>query len=65
MYMHAYTLYSAVRPYGCAAIMGSWSEHEGPQMYMLEPSGVSFVSVLILYVNLIYKNLEKEYVNTA
>ncbi|CAG9100643.1 Proteasome subunit alpha type-3 [Plutella xylostella] len=42
MYMHAYTLYSAVRPYGCSVVMGSWSENDGPQMYMLDPSGVSF-----------------------
>ncbi|KOB66180.1 Proteasome subunit alpha type [Operophtera brumata] len=66
MYMHAYTLYSAVRPYGCSVVLGSWTEHEGPQiavrpygcsvvvgswtehegpqMFMLEPSGVSFLS---------------------
>ncbi|XP_063538765.1 proteasome subunit alpha type-3 [Cydia strobilella] len=42
MYMHAYTLYSAVRPYGCSIVMGTWSEHNGPEMYMLDPSGVSF-----------------------
>lgn len=48
MYMHAYTLYSAVRPYGCSVVMGTWSEHDGPQMYMLDPSGVSFVSILLL-----------------
>ncbi|CAH0399992.1 unnamed protein product [Chilo suppressalis] len=42
MYMHAYTLYSAVRPYGCSVVMGTWTEHDGPQMYMLDPSGVAF-----------------------
>ncbi|XP_059062522.1 proteasome subunit alpha type-3-like [Achroia grisella] len=42
MYMHAYTLYSAVRPYGCSMVMGTWTDYEGPQMYMLDPSGVSF-----------------------
>ncbi|GBP79649.1 Proteasome subunit alpha type-3 [Eumeta japonica] len=42
MYMHAYTLYSAVRPYGCSVVMGSWSKHDGPQMFMIDPSGVSF-----------------------
>lgn len=54
MYMHAYTLYSAVRPYGCSVVMGTWTEHEGPQMFMLEPSGVSFVStyvsIFLLYI---------------
>ncbi|XP_022906829.1 proteasome subunit alpha type-3 [Onthophagus taurus] len=42
MYMHAYTLYSAVRPYGCSVIMGSWDRLDGPQMYMIDPSGVSY-----------------------
>ncbi|CAK9811509.1 Proteasome subunit alpha type-3 [Anthophora quadrimaculata] len=40
MYMHAYTLYSAVRPYGCSVILGAY-EHDGPAMYMIDPSGVS------------------------
>lgn len=44
MYMHAYTLYSAVRPYGCSVIMGSYDNLDGPQMYMIDPSGVSYVS---------------------
>ncbi|XP_026330789.1 proteasome subunit alpha type-3 [Hyposmocoma kahamanoa] len=42
MYMHAYTLYSAVRPYGCSVVMGTWSDYEGPQMTLVDPSGVSF-----------------------
>ncbi|XP_076620924.1 proteasome alpha7 subunit [Colletes latitarsis] len=41
MYMHAYTLYSAVRPYGCAVILGAY-ENNGPVMYMIDPSGVSY-----------------------
>jgi len=40
MYMHAHTLYSAVRPYGCGVILGSCDEHTGPEMYMIDPSGV-------------------------
>lgn len=44
MYMHAYTLYSAVRPYGCSVILGSYDEHDGPQMFMIDPSGVAYVS---------------------
>jgi 20S proteasome subunit alpha 7 len=39
MYMHAYTLYSAVRPFGCSVILGSY-DNTGPSMYMLDPSGV-------------------------
>ena len=41
-YMHAYTLYSSVRPFGATAMMGSWSEDRGAELYCLEPSGVSF-----------------------
>ena len=41
MYMHAYTLYSAVRPYGCSVILGAY-ENGGPTMYMIDPSGVSY-----------------------
>jgi len=42
MYMHAYTLYSAVRPFGCSVALGSYDEVDGPQLYMVDPSGVSF-----------------------
>ncbi|KAJ8968754.1 hypothetical protein NQ314_002127 [Rhamnusium bicolor] len=41
MYMHAYTLYSAVRPYGCSVILASYEENE-PVMYLIDPSGVSY-----------------------
>lgn len=43
-FMHAYTLYSAVRPFGIAAILASYDPHTGPEMYMIEPSGSSYVS---------------------
>lgn len=42
MYMHAYTLYSAIRPYGCSVIVSSWDEGDGPSLYMIDPSGVSY-----------------------
>uniref|UniRef100_A0A0A9YLA3 Proteasome subunit alpha type n=1 Tax=Lygus hesperus TaxID=30085 RepID=A0A0A9YLA3_LYGHE len=42
MYVHAYTLYSAVRPFGCSVILSTYSEREGPEMYMIDPSGVSY-----------------------
>ncbi|KAH8324470.1 hypothetical protein KR074_008093 [Drosophila pseudoananassae] len=41
-YMHAYTLYSAVRPFGLSIILSSWDEKNGPELYKIEPSG-SFV----------------------
>ncbi|XP_033336349.1 proteasome alpha7 subunit [Megalopta genalis] len=41
MYIHAYTLYSAVRPYGCSVILGAY-ENDVPAMYMIDPSGVSY-----------------------
>lgn len=42
MYMHAYTLYSAVRPYGCSVILGGYDITDGPAMYLIDPSGVSY-----------------------
>lgn len=41
MYMHAYTLYSAVRPYGCSVLLSAY-ESDGPALYMIDPSGVSY-----------------------
>jgi len=41
MYMHAYTLYSAIRPYGCSVILASYENGE-PVMYTIDPSGVSY-----------------------
>ncbi|XP_067681248.1 proteasome subunit alpha type-3-like [Haliotis asinina] len=41
MYVHAYTLYSSIRPFGVGAILGSY-EADGPQMYLIDPSGVSW-----------------------
>lgn len=42
MYMHAYTLYSAVRPYGCSVILGGYDITDGPAMFLIDPSGVSY-----------------------
>jgi 20S proteasome subunit alpha 7 len=39
---HAYTLYSAVRPYGVCIILTTWTEQNGAEMYCIETSGVSF-----------------------
>ncbi|XP_050739143.1 proteasome subunit alpha type-3-like [Eriocheir sinensis] len=38
-YHHAYTLYSAVRPFGCSIMIGVYDE-DGPQMYLIDPSGM-------------------------
>uniref|UniRef100_A0A8D3E8A8 Proteasome subunit alpha type n=1 Tax=Scophthalmus maximus TaxID=52904 RepID=A0A8D3E8A8_SCOMX len=46
MYVHAYTLYSAVRPFGCSFILGSYDKDDGPQLYMVDPSGISHVKTL-------------------
>jgi len=40
MYMHAYTLYSFVRPFGCSVILSSFDPDDGPHMFTIEPSGV-------------------------
>uniref|UniRef100_A0A3B5L450 Proteasome subunit alpha type-3 n=1 Tax=Xiphophorus couchianus TaxID=32473 RepID=A0A3B5L450_9TELE len=42
MYVHAYTLYSAVRPFGCSFILGSYDKDDGAQLYMVDPSGISY-----------------------
>jgi len=40
-YLHAYTLYSAVRPYGCAVMIGA-VDQDGPQLYVADPSGLCY-----------------------
>ncbi|CAD5123347.1 DgyrCDS11701 [Dimorphilus gyrociliatus] len=39
MYMHAYTLYSSVRPFGCGVLLGGVGQ-DGPELYCIDPSGV-------------------------
>jgi len=41
-YVHTYTLYSALRPFGCSVFIGSYEKTDGPELYMIEPSGVSY-----------------------
>ena len=38
-YVHAYTLYSSVRPFGVSVIMSAWDETDGAQLYKIEPTG--------------------------
>lgn len=42
LYMHAYTLYSSVRPFGCSLLLGSFDPTDGAQLYCVEPSGTSW-----------------------
>ena len=39
-YVQAFTLYSSVRPFGVSAILAGVDDVKGPQIYMIEPSGV-------------------------
>ena len=40
MYMHAYTLYSFVRPFGCSILLAGYDKTDGADLYSIEPSGV-------------------------
>nr|CAB3265217.1 proteasome subunit alpha type-3-like [Phallusia mammillata] len=39
MYMHAYTLYSSVRPFGASVLLASYC-NDVPELFMIDPSGV-------------------------
>ena len=41
-YMHAYTLYSSIRPFGATIMLGTWGKEDGAQLMMIEPSGVGY-----------------------
>ncbi|XP_073100613.1 proteasome subunit alpha type-3 isoform X2 [Elaeis guineensis] len=40
-YVHLCTLYWWLRPFGCGVLLGGY-DRDGPQLYMIEPSGVSY-----------------------
>mmetsp|Transcript_59148 Transcript_59148/g.105133 ORF Transcript_59148/g.105133 Transcript_59148/m.105133 type:complete len:254 (-) Transcript_59148:45-806(-) len=43
MFMHAYTLYGSIRPFGCALLLGSVDkETKVPSLFSIEPSGMVF-----------------------
>ncbi|XP_042060543.1 proteasome subunit alpha type-3-like isoform X2 [Salvia splendens] len=42
-YVHLCTLYWWLRPFGCGVIVGGY-DRDGPQLYMIEPSGISYLS---------------------
>lgn len=41
MYIHAHTLYGAIRPFGVSVILSSY-EDDQPKLFTIEPSGVSY-----------------------
>jgi len=43
LYVHYFTLYSSLRPFGATAIFAGYDEDlETPQLYMVEPSGAAY-----------------------
>eukprot|EP01110_Echinostelium_bisporum_P001431 TRINITY_DN13417_c0_g1_i1.p1 TRINITY_DN13417_c0_g1~~TRINITY_DN13417_c0_g1_i1.p1 ORF type:complete len:249 (+),score=56.38 TRINITY_DN13417_c0_g1_i1:37-783(+) len=40
-YMQMHTLYASIRPFGVSVLIGGYDKR-GPQLYMVEPSGVSY-----------------------
>lgn len=63
-FMHMYTLYSAIRPFGCTLIYGTYTA-DGPELYMTEPSGVSWVREVeeCLYLTLIWCHVLRDIVH--
>ncbi|EEA07262.1 proteasome subunit alpha type 3, putative [Cryptosporidium muris RN66] len=39
MYMHAFTLYGSVRPFGCSILIGGIDPNHGTELYCVSPSG--------------------------
>eukprot|EP00927_Polykrikos_kofoidii_P068743 TRINITY_DN64060_c0_g1_i1.p1 TRINITY_DN64060_c0_g1~~TRINITY_DN64060_c0_g1_i1.p1 ORF type:complete len:252 (-),score=56.44 TRINITY_DN64060_c0_g1_i1:266-1021(-) len=43
MFMHAYTLYWSIRPFGCSVLLGCVDEEtKEPSLFCVEPSGLAF-----------------------
>jgi 20S proteasome subunit alpha 7 len=55
LYMQLYTLYSHVRPFGCSVIFAG-IDSSGPQLYMIEPSGVCYVCQFVFFFQFENKN---------
>lgn len=47
-YIQYFTLHDSVRPFGSSVILASYDK-SGPGLYMIEPSGVSYVSRIYLF----------------
>jgi 20S proteasome subunit alpha 7 len=41
-FVHMYTLYWYLRPFGCSVLLSSFDEASGPGLYRIEPSGVCY-----------------------
>lgn len=41
-YVQQHTLYSSLRPFGASALLAGIDDEKGPQLYVVEPSGVYF-----------------------
>jgi len=39
LFVHAYTEYWHLRPFGVSTLLACYDEHDGPQLYMIDPSG--------------------------
>ncbi len=42
-YVHLFNLYWSMRPYGVATLLAVHDHNLGPQLYLIEPSGVAMV----------------------
>jgi 20S proteasome subunit alpha 7 len=43
LYVHYFTMYGSLRPFGCSAIITAYDEDmKAPELYMIEPSGAAF-----------------------
>lgn len=61
MYMHAHTLYGAIRPFGVSVILASLEE-DSPKLFMVEPSGVSYVNkIWRLFLHFLHNFIFKGY----
>ena len=45
-FMHLFTVYGSVRPFGCSVMFGAYGA-DGPQLFLADPSGVSWVSLCL------------------
>jgi len=41
-HVHSHTLYWYLRPFGCAALIAAYDEEKHGELYMIEPSGISY-----------------------
>lgn len=52
-FVQMYTLYASIRPFGCSVLMAGYDKR-GPQLYMIEPSGVSWVIFSSIIINIYF-----------